>query len=169
MTVLVGFLAALQLTAGTVEVDPCELISKPQEYAGRVVQVRGKLYWSREGGGLVFPHCLVSLTTGGHSWEKGIALRLAEEPSASVSSLLTKHINDIMHPFLPSVGGGVIEVEMTVYGQVVTREKYEAKRISKHVLDFNGFGPLRRYPIELAESRIVEVRLREFVRKERRQ
>lgn len=164
MIVLTEFIIALQLAVTPVEVDPCELVANPQEYSGRMVQVRGKLYWTREGGGLVFPHCMVSLKTDGHSWEKGIALRLVEEPSANTTSLLTKHVNEIMHPLLPSVGGGDIVVEVTAYGRVMTRKHYKATPIKENLILFNGFGPFQRYPIELSESRIVELRLRELKR-----
>lgn len=76
--------------------------------------------------------------------------------------LLTKRIDEILHPFLPSVGGGTVEVELTVEGRVEARDRYQAIPIKGNVVLFNGFGPFNRYPAALADTRVIEVRIREL-------
>lgn len=65
------------------EVDPCRVVTGPRDYAGQRILIRGKLEWSREGGGLVFPACPESMTTAGHAWSKGMALRLMDDSGES--------------------------------------------------------------------------------------
>jgi hypothetical protein len=151
-----------QASATSPEASPCELIANPHEHSGRDVTVRGKLYWNREGGGLVFPECPGSLVTNGHDWEKGIAIDSIEESSPYDRLLLTRHLNDILHPLLPSVGGGLIEVHLTIRGRVGTRPVYTAKATgAKKKILFNGFGPFKVYPVALARVRVLDLHIRE--------
>ena len=160
-----ALLLLLPWQAGATSQDsgPCELIANPHEHSGREVRVRGKLYWNREGGGLTFPECPGSLITNGHTWEKGIAIDSTEETNPDGKWLLTQHLSDMLEPLLPSVGGGVVEVHLTISGRVLTRPVYKAIRAGGKTIVFNGFGPFGVYPVALGGVRVLELNIREVM------